>query len=267
MQLVLATSCIVSTKRRIIFSAPSTSKTPHNMTTRLHMLAEQLKISILERNRLLALGMKPSDDDEAELRRSLTTLQSGIESLTGASSRKYRTDAHQDELIVLREQYNELRGLYSDCDHDDLQLESSGPSSSYAFQPYHDNPFEADPSEVLPDRSRKSVRFKDAAADSNVNERDILQLQTQIIREQDSSLDNLSQSIGRQRELSIQIGDELDEHGELIDDVGGMVDHTTNRLDHARSNLTQFSRKTRENSHLLTIIILIVILVILLVTL
>ena len=65
--------------------------------------------------------------------------------------------------------------------------------------------------------------------------------------EQDDSLDRLSESIGRQRELSIQIGDELDSQGELLDDVDGMVDRSRSRLDGAKRRLNRFSRKAKDN--------------------
>lgn len=65
--------------------------------------------------------------------------------------------------------------------------------------------------------------------------------------DQDDSLDRLSESIGRQRELSIQIGDELDSQGELLEDVDGMVDRSRSRLDGARRRLDRFSRKAKDN--------------------
>jgi hypothetical protein len=65
--------------------------------------------------------------------------------------------------------------------------------------------------------------------------------------DQDDSLDRLSESIGRQRELSIQIGDELDAHGELLEDVDGMVDRSRSRLDGARRRLDRFSKKAKDN--------------------
>lgn len=69
--------------------------------------------------------------------------------------------------------------------------------------------------------------------------------------DQDDSLDRLSESIGRQRELSIQIGDELDAHGELLEDVDGMVDRSRSRLDGARRRLDRFSKKAKDNGELI----------------
>jgi len=76
---------------------------------------------------------------------------------------------------------------------------------------------------------------------------DHLAQQQQIMLDQDDTLDRLSESIGRQRELSIQIGDELDSQGELLEDVDGMVDRSRGRLDGARRRLNRFSRNAKDN--------------------
>lgn len=230
------------------------------MATRLRLLADQLKISIQERNRLLALEIEPSADDEDEIRHSLQTLIQGIQSLDGNGT-EYRSDALQDEIVHLKTQYRELRALYGLEDGPPEQA-SWRDEQPRVPSPYRDQPEEL-PEELIPERMRKSVRFTDALIDSGASNGELLQMQTQRMREQDSSLDALSESIGRQRELSIQIGDELDEHGELLDNVGSMVDRSSDRLHQARSRLTTFSRKAKENSHLLTIVVLIIILVLL----
>jgi syntaxin 8 len=65
--------------------------------------------------------------------------------------------------------------------------------------------------------------------------------------DQDDSLDRLSESIGRQRELSIQIGDELDSQGDLLEDLDVVVDRSRSRLDGAKRRLDRFSRKAKDN--------------------
>jgi len=104
-------------------------------------------------------------------------------------------------------------------------------------------------------QQRKTVRFSDANSYSStpispsdeVSPSEVLFQQQQIMHDQDESLDRLSESIGRQRELSIQIGDELDEQNGLIDDVGQMVDRTSGRLSGARKRLDRIGRKAKEN--------------------
>jgi syntaxin 8 len=103
--------------------------------------------------------------------------------------------------------------------------------------------------------TRKTVRFSESNTyqtppsrpSDDFTSSGILSHQQQIMLDQDDSLDRLSDSIGRQRELSIQIGDELDSQGELLDDVDGMVDRSRSRLDGARRRLDRFSKKAKDN--------------------
>lgn len=88
-----------------------------------------------------------------------------------------------------------------------------------------------------------------------------------VLRDQDEQLDRLGDSIGRQRELSIQIGDELDDHVQMLDDVEQHVDRHQSRLDGARKRLGTIARKARDNSQLTIILILICVLVLLIIIL
>lgn len=88
-----------------------------------------------------------------------------------------------------------------------------------------------------------------------------------MLQEQDEQLDRLGASIGRQRELSIQIGDELDDHIQMLDEVEHHMDRYETTLDGARRRLGTFARKAKDNSQLTIILILICILVILIVIL
>lgn len=227
------------------------------MSGRLRLLAEQLKISILERNRLVSLSIDPSHEDEEEIQQSLRTLLQGIQSLDGNGT-EYKSDAVQDEIMILKAAHSQLVKLYGS---DEVQFEGQTVGlETTAARPYRDDPRE----ELLPDRLRKSVRFTDTLIEADTSNGDLLQMQSQIMRDQDSSLESLSSSIGRQRELSIQIGDELDEHGELLDEVDSAVGRSSSRLDQAKNRLSTISRKAKEGSHLLTIVVLIIVLVLLL---
>lgn len=86
---------------------------------------------------------------------------------------------------------------------------------------------------------------------------------SQILEEQDEHLDRLGDSIGRQRELSMQIGDELDSHVAMLDDVDGVVDRHQTRLDRARRTLGKVAKGAGENKQMSAIVILIIILVLL----
>lgn len=80
-------------------------------------------------------------------------------------------------------------------------------------------------------------------------------------------MDRLGESIGRQRELSIQIGDELDEHVQMLDEVDRHVDRHQSTLDKARKNLGKVARKAKDNMQMTIIVVLIIILVLLIIIL
>lgn len=89
------------------------------------------------------------------------------------------------------------------------------------------------------------------------------QYHSHILEEQDQQLDRLGESIGRQRELSMQIGDELDSHVAMLDEVDEVVDRHQSRLDRARKGLNKVARSAGENKQMTTIIVLIIVLVLL----
>lgn len=86
---------------------------------------------------------------------------------------------------------------------------------------------------------------------------------SQILEEQDEQLDRLGESIGRQRELSMQIGDELDSQVAMLDDVDEVVDRHQNRLDRASRALGRVARSASENKQMTAIVVLIIILILL----
>ena len=116
--------------------------------------------------------------------------------------------------------------------------------------PYRDEP---DPSEP-PDHSQ-------------LDNQQIHSYHSQVLRDQDSQLDTLGRSIGRQRELTIQIGDELDEQATMLEDVDEGVMRHQGQLDRAKRRLGGVARKAKDNWSIVTIAILIVILVLLIIIL
>lgn len=102
---------------------------------------------------------------------------------------------------------------------------------------------------------------------SSLDNQQIHAYHTRVMAEQDEALDRLGESIGRQRELSIQIGDELDEHVQMLDEADRHVDRHQSRLDKARKNLGTVARKAKDNMQMTIIVILIIILVLLIIIL
>lgn len=106
----------------------------------------------------------------------------------------------------------------------------------------------------------------DAAPDhSDLDNQQIHTYHSQVLREQDEQLDVLGASIGRQRQLSEQIGEELEGQVLLLDDVEEGVDRHQAQFVRARGRLDRFSRKARDNWSLTVIVVLIIILLLLIV--
>ncbi|KAL4923979.1 syntaxin family protein [Aspergillus undulatus] len=259
--------------------------------SQLFLLADHIKLSLLERQRAISLDLEPNSQD-GEISRSLESLREGIENVQSDVTRLEELNDEaasdlKDQLVHLRSQYSDLssqfRGPTSPPDHDRTEsprftnVKNSSPDLK---QPVPQHP----PS--------KSVRFMDNSADAedDLNRRNLFQpyrdspspegMDTtdmsnqqiydhheQTMREQDEQLDRLGESIGRQHQLSIQIGDELDGHVALLDGMDGDVDRHQSRLDNARRRIDKIRRSAGDNWSMMTIIGLIIVLVILIVLL
>ncbi|KAF7125288.1 hypothetical protein CNMCM5793_001466 [Aspergillus hiratsukae] len=253
--------------------------------SQLFLLADHIKLSLLERQRAISLNLEPNSQD-GEISRSLESLRDGIESVESEVSRL--EEANDDGAADLKDQLNHLQAQYRDLssqfhDEGDSVLDSDfsnvKKSSPDLKQPIPQHP----PS--------KSVRFMDSEAEeadesrrnlfqpyrdspsppgldhSNMSNEQIYDHHAETLREQDEQLDRLGESIGRQHQLSIQIGDELEGHVALLDGMDGDVDRHQRRLDGARKRLDKIRRKAGENWSMMTIVGLIIILVILIVIL
>jgi syntaxin 8 len=69
--------------------------------------------------------------------------------------------------------------------------------------------------------------------------------------DQDTTLDNLSRSIHRQHDVSLQINDELAVHVGLLEELDTEVDHIQGRLGGARRRLDRVAKGARENGTVL----------------
>jgi syntaxin 8 len=97
----------------------------------------------------------------------------------------------------------------------------------------------------------------------NMTNQQVHAYHSSILQEQDEQLDQLGESIGRQRELSMQMGDELEAQVELLEETDGLVDRHLSRLDRAQRQLGKVARAAGESKQMMAIVILIVILVLL----
>jgi hypothetical protein len=69
-----------------------------------------------------------------------------------------------------------------------------------------------------------------------------------MVLDQDRNLDMLGDAVGRQRELGLLIGDELESHVQLIEETDEMVDRTDTRLRNAQKRLNYVGRRVKDNS-------------------
>ncbi|KAB8074766.1 hypothetical protein BDV29DRAFT_116857 [Aspergillus leporis] len=258
--------------------------------SQLFLLADHIKLSLLERQRAISLDLEPNSQD-GEISRSLESLREGIEDV--ARGLAQLEQANDDGAADLKDQLFHLKSQYQD-----LSSQFGGHNASTAALPLSQSPdfpnvkSSPDLKQPVPQHPpSKSVRFMDSAAEeadlerqnlfqpyrdspsppgldqSDVPNEQIYDRHNQVIRDQDEQLDRLGESIGRQHQLSIQIGDELEGHVALLDGMDGDVERHQNRLDGARRRLDKIRRSAGDNWSLMTIIGLIIILVILIVIL
>jgi len=88
---------------------------------------------------------------------------------------------------------------------------------------------------------------------------------SRVLAQQDEHLDRLGESIGRQRELSMRIGDELDSQVAMLDESEGLVDRHQSRLDRARRQVGRIARKHGGEIRQMTYIVVLIVILILLI--
>ncbi|KAK9465970.1 hypothetical protein V1512DRAFT_248430 [Lipomyces arxii] len=261
-------------------------------TSRLLLLADSTLVSVLERNRLKSLDLEPSASEEAGIQRNLQLLKDGIADLereqsiaeSDANMPSRALKSKEDTLIKLQTQFDKLLGLLQEGGADTLISRVDNqprPSLVYNRSDSYQGGRNLSNGRI---KTPKTVRFSENLVDvqsatpdplslaaeearNSVSNSQAMMMQQNIMREQDTHLDRLSESISRQRELSIQIGNELDEQNEILGEVDRFVDWGQHRLNKARKRLDYVSRKTRENGSLVTIIALIIVLFVLIILL
>lgn len=266
--------------------------------TQLFLLADHIKLSLLELQRAFSLNLEPTPTQSSHISRSLESFREGLEALERSPQ---SNTAEVDQLQRLRSQYNDLsRQFYGENISSTAQAtvtSANEPSLAADFeraQQIGRGPARSSSLKHEASKNSKSVRFRDneddEASDPNrhalfpaqytdepseeeanltdsMSNQQIHQYHSQVIAEQDDQLDRLGASIGRQRHISMQIGDELEGQVALLDEVDRSVDRHQGRLDGAKRRLKGVGTRAKENWGMTTIIVLIVILVLLIVLL
>lgn len=290
----------------------------------LFLLADHIKLSLLERKRARSLDLAAGDTQDGHIARSLDQFREGLEAL---EKEHKRLEAAGDEskaldladtIPTLQKQLDELTSqfhgfsttpsiiltkpndpsLAADFAHASTipnaatgKRSASGGSghktvrfsdntTSHSIDDDYDRDLEAARSGLFgggngnsngpyrddPDGPSYRDRVEGNAGDGNGEAMDNVQVHAyhqRVLDEQDAQLDALGASIGRQRELSMQIGDELDSHVAMLDESERLVDRHQSALDRARRQVGRISRSAGETKQMGIIIALIVILVLL----
>ncbi|KAH7263415.1 hypothetical protein BKA59DRAFT_55210 [Fusarium tricinctum] len=254
--------------------------------SQLFLLADHIKLSLLERQRAKNLNLE-GDSQNGHLSRSFDQFRDGLASLREEEQRL----TFAGETAAASDLIESITSLQKQLD--DLTTQYQGhTSSSTAETLNHPNSealaddFEHATSTSPTSRKPKTVRFSDTPSSPSaelfgpyrddpsdsagyqdeaqgMNNQQVHQYHAQILEQQDEQLDRLGESIGRQRELSMQIGDELDSHVAMLDEVEAVTDRHQSRLDRASRMLGKVARGAGENKQMTTIVVLIIILVLL----
>ncbi|KAI8577288.1 hypothetical protein K450DRAFT_252471 [Umbelopsis ramanniana AG] len=216
------------------------------LATRTEILADNSMSVVFERNRLKDMGLN-YESHEATIQKNMTKIKENVHTLESQLNRVEQTGASnvkddENKLIELQIKVDKLEALLADKGDEDARQVLLG--------------------NVSRANSSKIVRFSD---DTEVNPRElengqILQLQSRMMDDQDRNLDMLSEAVGRQRELGLLIGDELESHVQLIEETDEMVDRTDTRLRNAQKRLNYVGRRVKDNKSICIVIALIIIL-------
>ncbi|KAL3700595.1 hypothetical protein R1sor_018617 [Riccia sorocarpa] len=87
--------------------------------------------------------------------------------------------------------------------------------------------------------------------------------QTQVFKEQDQDLDELTESVQRMGNIGLAIHDELDSQDVLISDVGRDVDTTTSKLAYTQKKLEHMIKKAGAKGQIILIVVLVILLAVL----
>ncbi len=76
----------------------------------------------------------------------------------------------------------------------------------------------------------KTVHFAQEDTTIDMNDAELLQYQDQIIQEQDTHLDHLSQVLNRHKDIGMKLADELNYQAELLEQTEDAIENTRDRV-------------------------------------
>ncbi|KAG5913420.1 hypothetical protein E4U61_006981 [Claviceps capensis] len=252
--------------------------------SQLFLLADRIKLSLLERQRATSLNVDDYSHD-GHISRLLDQLRTGIVSLRKEKC-QHEQEGEEELSLRLVEPLFDLEQMFNDFKTEAHNFYNTSTTTKNTSRKLHSRELADDDLHALP-RTSKTFSFSNAlnphsgdlfesyqddypsqSADHRdeapeISNQQLQQHHMQIIEDQDEQLDRLGESIGRQREMSMQIGDELDHHVILLDEMDAIVDRHQGRLSRAIGILGRVTEGARENKQTTAIIVLIVILALL----
>ncbi|KAI0371912.1 hypothetical protein BV20DRAFT_964553 [Pilatotrama ljubarskyi] len=231
---------------------------------KLTSLSTQTLSLLLERQRLQNLNA--TSLHTPQIAKNLEQLRSGILEME-------ERDGPSEASRLLRSQHERMRGMLGPeadaagvqrCEELRPLVTDAAASSSSSPVPSSPVAPSAAPAFTAAPRNSDYAPYTDDPEAGYTSE-DMLLQQRQIMDVQDVHLDELSRSITRQRDISLQINDELDVHTGLLEGLDHDLDRTDSRLTQARRKLDRVARGAKENGSTVMIALLILVLLILII--
>ncbi|KAJ3016678.1 hypothetical protein HKX48_003913, partial [Thoreauomyces humboldtii] len=203
----------------------------------LDTIGDDLSTLILEKKHAMRSGFAGVSDADARIRSVLVTFKDGIGRLEQSLSRA--EDSGARSIAELRKWEETLLQLSQKYDR--LELMARGENADLAMARQA----------LLGGRSGpKAVRFVDPVHEQADQEDagSSLLLQRRLMDDQDSQLDELSATIGRQKQIGLLINDELELHVDLLEETEQHVDSTQQRLEAAGRRLERVLFHSAKNA-------------------
>ncbi|SCU84873.1 LANO_0C02630g1_1 [Lachancea nothofagi CBS 11611] len=151
---------------------------------------------------------------------------------------------------------------------DILEFQELAGESENAFLPYTDETPQQDQDRARLFESNDYPDSQRPVIAPRLSNQELFVQQQQQLLEQDSHLEELSQSVHRGHDLSLDINHEMtNQNDNVLRDLESLVDNSGRNLDRAKKRLHVYEKTARENGPCLIIVLLVLILVLLLIAL
>ncbi|OCF61254.1 syntaxin 8 [Kwoniella mangroviensis CBS 10435] len=253
-------------------------------TTSLSVKLNSTSSLLLERARIISLNLKPNPSSLSQIIRNLTSIKLDLDQLQlehglGQDQKGKLIDdgsgseVQTREIEELCERYDKLLEMLSEDELgkakvNELRREErrspSPPIPTPSPKPIP-SPIQTPTSAEVPSlhiepptpgiQKNDLKPFKDYPDDYDLDEEEraagmshneMLDHQQMMMNDQDERLNLLSNSIGRQNDLSVQIGSELDIHHQLLEDTDHAMDRTAHNLNRAKRRLDKVAGEARQ---------------------